>query len=178
MTFTVRIPLLLILLMTLWACAPTQVWTSAPGYRNIQDQAYSARFEPVKGEYAYYSAFKLTVVNLGDDPLEIDWNETRYLYNNRNHGAFVFAGIDPEAVKAKSITSDRIPRSGTLEKVIGPHRFVAWEPIKYSTNDPQRGQISFGPLPAGKNGIYLVIRKGATIIRKKMTVELTVTEVK
>ena len=173
-----RIELIMILFLFVAAgCATTtKVWTSQPVVQETANPAYEVRLEPITLGHHFFVMFKLEITNKTDKNLEIDWNQTRYLYKGRSHGVFVFKGIDPKSVK-NAIPPDIILPGETFSKEIAPFKLVAWAPIKdKSVKAGQRG-ISPGVLPAGQNGIRLVVIQDGKKIVAKMTVEITEKEV-
>ena len=158
-------------------CATTKkIWTSQPEVQKAANPSYEARLEPITLGHHFFVMFKLEITNNTDKNLEIDWNQTRYLYNGRSHGVFVFKGIDPKSVK-NAIPPDIIPPGVTFSKEIAPLKLVAWAPIKdKSVKAGQRG-ISPGVLPVGQNGIFLVLIQDGKKIVAKMTVKITEKEI-
>ncbi len=173
-----RIELMIFLSLFMAAgCVTTKkIWTSHPVAQKAANPAYEARLEPVTKGHDFYVMFKLEITNKSDKNLEIDWNRTRYLYNGRSHGIFVFKGIDPKTVKT-AIPLDIIPPGVTFSKEIAPLKLVAWAPIK--DNSVKAGQVGISPgvLPAGQNGVFLVLIQDGKKIVTKMTVKITEKEV-
>jgi hypothetical protein len=75
-------------------CAPTRTWISSPEFQSADNATYSARFTPLRGSGQFIAEFRLEVKNKTRQPLEIDWNSTRYLYNQGPSGRFAFEGIN------------------------------------------------------------------------------------
>ncbi len=154
-------------------CAgPSKIWTSTPDFQTIRNQYYQVRFEPLKKENNFYIVFQLAVTNLTDKSLQIDWNKTRYLVDGKNHGGFVFEGIDPQTIKTASIPPDIIPAGDIFSKEIAPYKMLAMAPFRDKTVDAGQTRISPGLLPAGENGIVLVITQNGHAIIEKITVKI------
>ena len=123
--------------------------------------------------------FELTMTNKSDTKLEIDWNQTRYLYNGRPNGLFLFRGIEPEAIKYQTIEPDIISSQGRLTRIIAPHKFLAYAPfreqVKFGSDE---SAFSGGPIPAGESGILLVVKLKDKVIKEKLTVKITEVESK
>ena len=112
-------------------CAPTLVSISTPGIQPVENSYYTAQFEPLAEDKNYFDSFRLKVVNKTRKDLEIDWNKTRYLYNGRDIGIFVFEGIKPESIKNLTISPDIIPAGQSFTKDISPFKLLAREPITH-----------------------------------------------
>ncbi len=163
------------MLMVGTSCAPTLVASSTPQIQAADNSYYSVKFEPLKDGYNFFAGFRLEVANKTRKDLEIDWNKTRYLYNGRNEGVFVFMGIRPEDIKNSTIPPDIIPAGQSFSKRISPYRLLARAPL--ARNDKNAGEISSGPIPNGENGIVLFVRQNGDTIQEKLTVKITETAV-
>jgi len=152
-------------------CAPTLVSISTPEIQTIENSHYTAQFEPLAEGKNYFDGFRLKVMNKTRKDLEIDWNKTRYLYNGRDLGVFVFKGIQPENIKSLTIPPDVIPAGQSFTKDITPLKLLAREPI--TGQGAKAGKITPGPIPTGENGIFLVIKQNGNTIKDKITVKIT-----
>jgi hypothetical protein len=152
-------------------CAPTLVSISTPEFQTIENSNYTAQFEPLSEGKNYFDGFRLKVMNKTRKDLEIDWNKTRYLYNGRDIGVFVFEGIKPENIKNSTIPPDIIPAGKSFTKDITPLKLLAREPI--TGKGAKAGKITSGPIPTGESGIFLFIRQNGNTIKEKMTVNIT-----
>ncbi|MGA8239633.1 MAG: hypothetical protein WB818_03600 [Desulfobacterales bacterium] len=150
-------------------CAPTRTWIISPEFQSADNATYSARFTPIKGSGRFINEFRLEVKNKTRQPLEIDWNSTRYLYNQGPSGRFAFEGITEKNIN--NPPSDVVPPEGTLQKIISPVNLIAWRHGPGYANLPA---FSAGPVPEGQNGILLVVRQNGNEIREKMTVTIKV----
>lgn len=153
-------------------CAPTLVSISTPEIQTVENSYYTAQFEPLAEGKNYFDSFRLRVINKTQKDLEIDWNKTRYLYNGRDIGVFVFKGINPENIKNLTIPPDIIPAGQSFTKSISPLKLLAREPI-ITGKGAKAGKITFGPIPTGENGIFLFIKQNGNTIKEKMTVKIT-----
>ncbi len=156
-------------------CAPTLISISTPEIQTVENSYYTTQFEPLAEGKNYFDGFRLKVVNKTRKDLEIDWNKTRYLYNGRDIGVFVFKGIKPENIKNSTIPPDTIPSGQSLTKDISPLKLVAREPL--TGKGAKAGKITSGPIPNGENGIFLFIRQNGNTIKEKMAVKITEKEV-
>jgi hypothetical protein len=156
-------------------CAPTLISISTPVIQTVENSYYTAKFEPLAEEKNYFDSFRLKVINKTLKNLEIDWNKTRYIYNGKNIGVFVFKGIKPENIKSLTIPPDTIPAGQSFTKDISPFKLLAREPL--TNKGVNAGKLSFGPIPIGENGIFLFIRQNGNTIKEKITVKITEKEI-
>ncbi|MCF8145133.1 MAG: hypothetical protein K9N21_14555 [Deltaproteobacteria bacterium] len=162
------------MLTMLTACAPAndaRDWASIPPVQTGEDRSFDVRFEPLKRDKRFFVSFRLDVTSKSDRPLAIDWNKTRYLHNGRPNGIFVFRGIDPATIK-KGIPPDTIPHGTPFSREIFPARLVAFTPLGEEVLDKNGKGLFPGPLPAGKNGIRLVITHDGEEIVQELSVEI------
>ena len=111
-------------------CATSKIWISSPVTQTAGNPHYEAKIEPLKGGNKFFVLFRLVVTNRTDKNLEVDWNKTRYIYNGRTNGVFVFEGIRPEDIKNLTIPADSIVKGHIFSKVISPFKLIACAPIK------------------------------------------------
>ncbi|MGA9178164.1 MAG: hypothetical protein WBZ05_13065 [Desulfobacterales bacterium] len=169
-----KIVLILICIVTLTiaaGCAPTLVSISTPQIRTVENSYYTAQFEPLAEGKNYFDRFRLQVTNKTGKDLEIDWNKTRYIYNGRDIGVFVFKGIQPENIKNSTIPPDTISAGQSFSKDISPLKLLAREPL--TGKGARAGEITFGPIPVGESGIFLFIRQNGNTIKEKIAVKIT-----
>lgn len=151
-------------------CATSKTaWISKPAIQTAGNVYYEAKIEPVKQEHDFYVSFRLEITNKTDTNLEIDWNKTRYIHNNKTRGVFVFKGIKPEDIKNSTVSPDVISPNGTFSKVISPYKLLARAPLGGRSMD---SGIMPGILPTGDNGILLVIWQKGKEITEKLTVNI------
>jgi len=170
----IKIGCVLFFLILMTACAPTKKiknWVSSPSVQEGGNKSFGARFEPLKGDKKFFVSFRLSVINKTDKDLKIDWNKTRYIYKGRPHGGFVFYGIDPATIK-DSIPPDLITPGELFSKEIFPTNLVAFTPIREQVLDKKGKGIYPGPIPAGENGISLVILQGEQEIVDKIVLNI------
>ncbi len=170
----IKIWSVLVLLIVLTACAPTKKiknWVSSPSVQKGGNKSFEARFEPLKGDKKFFVSFRLSVMNKTDKNLKIDWNKTRYIYKGRPYGGFVFYGINPADIK-NSIPPDLIAPGQLFSKEIFPANLVAFTPIREEVLNKKGRGIYPGPIPAGENGISLVILQGEQEIVDKIVLKI------
>ena len=167
---------IVILLFVLAGCTKTWVWTSAPQVSTFDNNYFKAMFEPRTTGHTFYVLFRLEIANRTKKDLKIDWNKTRYLLDGRSNGGFVFEGMDPENIRKQTIPEDIVPAGGIFLKEIAPYKMLARAPLRSRERKEGEKTIKFGPLPAGENGILLVVRQDGQEIREKIVVNINVTE--
>ncbi|MFZ1202004.1 MAG: hypothetical protein WAO07_17680, partial [Desulfobacterales bacterium] len=153
----------------LYGCATTRTWISSPEYQSADNAVFSTRLTPIKGGGQFIDAFRLEVKNKTQRPLEIDWDATRYLYDQMASGRFAFQGIT-----AKNINDpppDTVLPGATLEKVIFPVSLIA---TRRGPGYIGQAAFSAGPVPEGRNGILLVVRQNGKVLREELTVTIKV----
>jgi hypothetical protein len=152
-------------------CAPTLISISTPEIQTVENSYYSVQFEPLSEGKNFFEGFRLSITNKTSNDLQIDWTKTRYLHNGQDVGIFVFKGIQPKDIKNLTIPPDIIPAGHSFSKEITPLKLLAREPITGKGN--QAGKITPGPIPNGKNGIFLFIRQNGNQIKENITVNIT-----
>lgn len=165
---------LLLLLTMVTACAPAKgvrEWASIPPVQTGETRFFDVRFEPLKKDKRFFVSFRLDITNKSAQQLTIDWNKTNYLHNGRTNGVFVFAGIDPATIK-HAIPPETIAPGATFSREIFPAHLVAFAPMREEVLDKKGKGLFPGPLPAGKNGIRLVVRQNGNEMVQNLTVEI------
>jgi hypothetical protein len=152
-------------------CAPTFIDISTPEIQTVENSYYTAQFEPLSEGKNFFEGFRLSITNKTTNDLQIDWNKTRYLYNGRNLGPFVFKGIQPKDIRNLTIPPRIIPAGQSFSIEITPFKLLAREPI--TGRGKQAGKITPGLIPKGQNGILLFISQNGNQIKEKMTVKIT-----
>jgi len=170
-------------LILLTGCAPTKViWTSSPEIQIFQNKYYSAQLEALKGdqkgEHNFFVLFRLTLNNQTDKMLKIDWNKTRYIYNDYVRGGFVFKGIKAKDIKNLTIPHDLIHPGDTFSKEIAPVKLITWARLRDRSVGKDDSGFSPGIIPEGNNGIYLVVRYNGQEVRKKITLTIESKDIK
>jgi hypothetical protein len=163
--------------LVLGGCAPKKqsIHISRPTVQSVTHAIFNARIEPFKEKNPYFVGFRLTVRNHTSEPLEINWNKTRYLHNGTDKGRFVFMGIKPESIKS-GIPNDVIPPKGELLKRISPLVTVGFTPARYSAG-PGHPTFVPGALPRGKNSVVLAVEQSGRENQDVLTVLISAKEI-
>jgi hypothetical protein len=159
-------------------CVQSEVWVSSPVVQATGNQYYEAQLEPLTNGHKFFVSFRLTVTNKTDQNLELDWNKTVYIHNGRTRGGFVFKGIKPEDIKESTIPADTILGGHTFSKVISPYKLLARAPLRDPRIEATESSIYPGILPAGENGMVLVIRLNGKELVEKITLTIVAQEVR
>jgi hypothetical protein len=170
-----RVWSVIFILAILVSCAPEKRiknWMSDPSVQTGENRYVETRLEPIKIDKKFFAAFRLWVRNKTDKPLKIDWNRTLYIYNGRPNGGFAFKGIDPGTIKKGDIPSDTIAPRATFTKEIFPVNLVAFTPMREEVVNQKGRGLYPGPIPAGENGMDLVIRENGQEITVKSTLSI------
>ncbi len=168
----VRLFLTVLMIASTFACAPTRVWTSNPAVATVDKGRYAVQFMPLTDDKSFIQQFRLLVTNRSAKELEIDWNATRYLFNDRAHGRFLFEGID--ATNINNPPSDTVAAGQTLMKVIAPVKMLAVQPAARSSQFKGQPAFSSGPVPEGDNGIALVLKQDGEVFREQLSVTVKI----
>ena len=162
--------ILILTLIYLSGCAPTRIWTSTPPLTTVENQIFRAEVLPLNDNQNFMSQFRLTLWNRSENDLEVDWASTRYIHNGRNHGRFIFEGLDENTVN--NPPADIVAPGDRFMKIIAPVRLLAVKPLKSDVR--QTTNFSAGPLPEGESGIALVIRQNEQVMRETLTVKIKI----
>jgi hypothetical protein len=148
-------------------------YTSSPESKKIETPNAIVSFTPSREDTGYFSSFLLEIENRTDGSMEIDWNKTLYLHEQKNRGGFVFEGIEPAQVREKSLPNGVIPPQTLFSIKIFPLAKIAMAERKdYSAGKDKPGLYG-GKLPPGENSILLVIQENGQWIRKKISVVIS-----
>ena len=158
-------------MLAVLGCVQTMEAVSKPGIQTVERRLYTAQLEPVASGQSFV-AFTLTLKNQSDADLFVDWNQSHYVHDGVLRGRFVFQGIDPAAVREGTVPDDVIPAGGTFTRQIAAHQLLAMYKLRDSSVGAGESGLRGGPMPAGENGILLVMKQDGKRIRDKLTVEL------
>ena len=115
------------------------------------------------------TSFILSIRNLSDKDIELDWNKTLFIANGTTSGGFMFEGVlyrDRNNQKAP----DMIFAKGTFTKAIYPNNLVEYRSGQYGGWD----HTSMG---TGENGVYLTVKVGNEEIKEKITTNISVSAI-
>lgn len=148
-------------------------YASRPVSKKIETKVFTASFAPAREDASYFSSFMLEIENISDENIEIDWNKTLYIHDEKNRGGFVFEGIEPTQVREKRIPNEVILPHTRFSKQLFPIAKIAMAERKdYSAGKDKPGLYG-GKLPPGENSILLSVQGQGKLIRKKISVLIT-----
>ncbi|RLB92680.1 MAG: hypothetical protein DRH26_05720 [Deltaproteobacteria bacterium] len=148
-------------------------YASSPVSKTVETQVFIASFAPAREDASYFSSFMLEIENKSDERIEIDWNKTLYIHDEKNRGGFAFKGIEPTQLREKRIPNEVIPPRTRFSKQLFPVAKIAMAERKdYSAGKDKPGLYG-GKLPPGENSILLSIQDRGQLIRKKISVVIT-----
>ena len=172
MTRNLLIAAVVLTTFVLAACQAQRIWISSPDHQILNSRSYDVVLEPLKRETDFFNWFRLTVTNKTALDMEIDWNRTRYIHNGREAGPFVFAGAVPESVKNGTLPGAVIQAGTTFIRDIVPLKLIAFTPLRDHAIDTEQQNIVAGLIPAGENGISLVILQNGKRARARVSVHI------
>ena len=150
---------------------PRSTWRSVPDVVMESTDALEAKLTLLRQDKPYFVGFELTLHNKTGKPIEINWNETRYLHGNRDMGILVFPGVSAEDVKNTTLPNEEIPAGHTLVKRVSPARTIAWTPKRMAASADEPA-ITAGILPNGNNSVSLSLSQGYKTWRQTLTVRI------
>jgi hypothetical protein len=167
-----RLLLASMILGLILACTQNVILTkSEPRVKSMATEAYQIDFQPVGEQEGLFTGFMLSMRNTSTVAITVDWNKSRYMYNGKGQGGFVFKGVKAENVN--NIPADVIPPGGSLSRELWPLKLVAIAPIRSSSVAHGERGFSPGAIPVGENGILLVMSVGEKITRQSVAVTIS-----
>jgi hypothetical protein len=160
------------LVFALASCAGVEVSSSNPEVQSVSNDYFTAELEPqVKPGQSFFAAFRFSLANKTNKELNIDWENTCYLLNERRNGRFLWEGVTWDALGAmRSKPLIAVAPGSAFSRVIFPEKLVG----RSSAMTAGGVQYTQGPLPEGENGILLIVRQNGRVIREKMVVSIGV----
>lgn len=151
-------------------CAPVQVYSSSPSVGKKSNDSFRVELEPLLQQgQSFFSSFRFVFTNKTKKDLNIDWENTYYLFNGRRSGRFLWKGVDWEALKnIRNQSLVPVPAGDTVTAVIFPKKLVGRSKIGTTTGL----KYTSGLLPGGENGMLLVVRQNGKEIREKIVVKI------
>jgi hypothetical protein len=162
------------LALALIGCAAVQVYSSSPEVQKISNDYFHVELEPLLQESQnFFTSFRFVVTNKTKKDLHVDWENSFYLFNGCRRGRFLLEGVDWDALKRiRNQPLVPVAAGDTVTAVIFPKSLVGRSRITSTTGL----RYTRGPLPAGENGIFLVIKQNGREIREQIVVEIKAQE--
>jgi len=153
-------------------CAEVEVYTSNPRVQVVINEYFAAELEPqLKPGQVFFSTFRFVLTNKTNKELQIDWENTYYLINDRRNGRFFWEGVTWDGLKEiKSKPFIPVAPGDTFTSVIFPKNLVG----RGSAMTTGGVQYSQGVLPEGENGILIIVKQDGMVLREKMVLTIGV----
>ncbi|MBW1696243.1 MAG: hypothetical protein JRH18_03360 [Deltaproteobacteria bacterium] len=165
-----------VLITVIGNCSKIRIWTSSPVIQIIENDYFEAELEPaLKMDEKFFDAFRLVVRNKSDRNLVIDWVKTRYIYEGKITGGFAFKGLAADNINRPPAVT--VSAGETFERMIWPVKLIGFERLRSSNVKAGESGLNLGLLPAGENGILLVVSVDDKEIREKIMLNIEVTEI-
>jgi len=152
------------------------IYVSEPTIQSVAKPDSEIQLELLKQGAKAFSVFRLTVKNPKDEPLQIDWHKSLYLFNGKRHGIFVSKDSEPGNVRDPEKRYEPIAPGATYIKNIAPMELVAYAYSKY-TRDTDTPGFSAGPISSGKSGILLVLRQNEKEFSERIGIDIIEREI-
>ena len=158
------------LVFALAGCAGAEIYSSNPGVQRVSNDYFNAELEPqLKPGQNFFATFRFVLNNKTDKELQIDWENTYYLLNDRRNGRFLWEGVTWDGLKeVRSKPLIPVAPGDIFTSVIFPKKLVG----RGSVMTTGGVQYTQGALPEGENGILLIVRQNGKVIRQKMVVRI------
>ena len=148
------------LLLVGLGCASQPLWRAEPNLQQASNEYYAATISPI---YIFngYKGFLLYVHNKSPDDIDIDWENTFYIYNGKKEGGFLFEGMrSGDKIKTPSIIS------GTMfSKEIFPKKLAEFSTVAMST--------IYNPMNPGENGVRLSVKVNGKEVTETLTMNIS-----
>ena len=158
------------LALTVTGCAAVEVYSSSPVVQKMSNDYFNVELEPQHQEgQNFFTSFRFVLTNKTKKDLHVDWENTFYLLNGRRSGRFLWEGVDWEALK-KIRNQPLVPvaAGATVTAVVFPKSLAGRSKIGTTTGL----RYTRGPLPAGENGMFLVVKQNGREIREEIVVKI------
>lgn len=165
-----------IISLVLVGCAKEQIYISNPPMQTVSTSAFEVKLEPLHAEgYSYYNRFRCQITNKTSGDLFIDWSETFYLRNGKKYGHFGWNGLTFEVLREVKKEPTYLLAAGQKQtSEIFPVKLIGWkeEGVRMKATTPEAG-FTLTPLPEGENGMIIGVIKDNKILRKNVSVKIT-----
>lgn len=151
---------LLSLLFIGLGCASQPLWRAEPNLQQASNEYYVATISPI---YIFdgYKGFLLYVHNKSPDDIDIDWENTFYIYNGKKEGGFLFENMrSGDKIDTPSIISGNM-----FSKKIFPKKLAEFSTIAMST--------IYNPMEPGENGVLLAVKVDGKEITETLTLNIS-----
>ena len=160
--------IVLCLAVVVTGCAGVEVYSSNPEIQKVSNDYFTAEIRPqLRAGQSFFTTFRFVLINKTNKELKIDWENTFYLLNGQRNGPFLWEGVNwDELREMRSRPLVPVAAGDTISTVIFPARLVG----RGTARSHGGVQYTQGALPAGENGILLVVRQGSKVLQERMVV--------
>ncbi len=179
--YFILVPIILCSLLT--GCATVSVYDVNPSYERVGNDYFDILLEPqpAAGQH-YFNSFRFVIINKTDKPINLDWQNTNYIYNGSKAGQFGWDKMTFGDLKEVRENPHRtIEGGGTKTAIIFPIKLLARMDLSHRARlggPGPEGQFELGPLPSGENGMRLTIIQNGKRIQETITFNIEKTELK
>ena len=145
---------LLFFIVLFLGCGPRYILKSDPDVLKINKEEYSIEVLPA------INAFDISIENKSQNDIEIVWDKTYYIEDNRTLGGFMFEGIVYKD-RANPKPPDIIFPATRFFKRLYPNNLVYFYQGWYNKY-----------IPEGNNGIYLTMNIKGKEVREKLMLKI------
>jgi len=141
-------------------CASQQPWRSDPNMQQASNEYYDATISPI---YIFngYKGFMLYIHNKSTEDLEVDWDNTFYIFDGKKKGGFIFRNMrSGDKPKTPSIIAGSM-----FSKEIFPGKLAEFSTIAMST--------IHNPMQPGENGVLLSVKVDGKQITETLILDIS-----
>jgi len=141
-------------------CASQPLWKSHPNMQEASNEYYAATISPI---YIFngYKGFMLYIHNKSTEDLEVDWENTFYIYKGKKRGGFISRDMrSGDKLKTPAIVSGSL-----FSKEIFPRELSEYSSIFRST--------VYNPMKSGENGVALTVKVAGKEITETLTLDFS-----
>lgn len=143
---------------------------TATPLRVTTNDSFKAELAPSVNGFGQCVGFVLSIDNLSEQDIEIDWNKTAFIYHGQSNGGFMFNGVVySQRTAAKS--PDYVMSKSRFSKTIMPNVFVV---PPNSFNGVNMGWVH-KQIDDGQHGAMLVVSVGEKEIRTPLIYDIKTT---
>lgn len=143
------------------SCASKRyMWRSQPNMQEASNEYYTATISPI---YIFngYKGFTLYIHNKSPGDIDVDWDNTLYVYEGKKKGGFIFQKMrSGDRIDTPSIISGSM-----FSEDIFPAKLATYSTIALST--------IYEPMGPGENGVFLTVKVGGKVVTETLTLNFT-----
>lgn len=144
----------------------TQVTNADCPVKKVNTPQFEASLWPVRLSPGHeWVAFRLQITNKSNSPLTLDWENSRYVDNNKEKGGLKFEN-EPFGKEAGKREAETIPPGGTLSRVV-------WPASRFYDGGGDEGWFIM-PMAAGEGeqGISIALKNGTENVNENLALNI------